>query len=359
MNLGMRMGFLRLAGLAALGMTAALAQTSVTFVGGQLSLTTPGSDQNVKVEVEAAVVRLFGFPGITDGTAYSPVAGVAVITGAGNDQVEFDVQSALSLDVRIDTKTGPSKTLVKWKLLAGGAAPVASLDIDSGASGERYVSVELDSETPNATVLVDAGTATEVLTKVNSSNLSDTLRVSFGAAAPKTAFELVSAASSLTADVRGGGTGGQDELVYKITQTRPATVDVSWAIESGAGDDKIEAVISAPGATVKQRGSALAQGGNDFVLFESDAFSTETGLTLNGGLGTDYLAQVIKGRFQASQTLQTVMAGGDGNDILILTTDTGIFGTGLPNDLFPIINCGPGIDQFNAFGSIRGCESRL
>lgn len=48
-----------------------------------------------------------------------------------------------------------------------------------------------------------------------------------------------------------------------------------------------------------------------------------------------------------------------GGDILVSTTDTGIFGTGLPNDLFPIIDCGPGNDRFNASGEILSCEARL
>lgn len=48
-----------------------------------------------------------------------------------------------------------------------------------------------------------------------------------------------------------------------------------------------------------------------------------------------------------------------GDDILVSTTDTGIFGTGLPNDLPSIIDCGLGNDRFNAFGIIRSCEARL
>ncbi|MBL8217259.1 MAG: hypothetical protein JNK87_41445 [Bryobacterales bacterium] len=69
--------------------------------------------------------------------------------------------------------------------------------------------------------------------------------------------------------------------------------------------------------------------------------------------------QTIQGRFQNSQTLQTAMFGGPGNDKLALSTDTGIFGTGLPNDTFPSIDCGLGNDLFQAFGLIRGCEARF
>jgi hypothetical protein len=142
-------------------------------------------------------------------------------------------------------------------------------------------------------------------------------------------------------------------------QARRAEVNLNWAIDTGAGEDQVDALVSASGSTVTQRGSVLTRGGNDTVQFETDAFSTVTGLTINGGPGADLLAQVIKGRFQSSQTLRTSMFGGDGDDELILTTDTGIFGTGLPNDTVPLIDCGLGTDRFNAFGLIRACESRL
>jgi hypothetical protein len=248
---------------------------------------------------------------------------------------------------------------VKWEILPGAAAPVANLEIRSGNNPERKVMLELASENRAATFQVDAGSATELVAKVLSTNTSDRLRVAFAGNAPKTSFELVSAAGVLDVDVRGAGTAAADELIYKIAQTRPAEVSVNWALDAGDGADKVEATVSAPGSTVTQRGAAHGRGGDDSLRFETDAFSTVTGLTLTGGLGTDELAQVIKGRFQNSQTLQTFLVGGDGDDVLILTTDTGIFGTGLPNDLNPVIDCGAGNDRFQAFGFIRSCEARL
>ncbi len=194
--------------------------------------------------------------------------------------------------------------------------------------------------------------------KVVSSNRSDFLRVGFSATAPKTALEVISAADSLETEVRGGPGGTSDELVYKIVQDRMGVVSAVWEIDAGAGNDKVEALVDAPGSAVTLRGAIQARSGNDLVKVETNAFSATTGLMISGGPRSDNLLQTVEGRFQASQTLQTVMQGGDGNDELVLTTDTGIFGTGLPNDLFPIINCGPGTDSFNAFGNIRGCELR-
>ncbi|MGL4398773.1 MAG: hypothetical protein ACRCXD_02800 [Luteolibacter sp.] len=53
-----------------------------------------------------------------------------------------------------------------------------------------------------------------------------------------------------------------------------------------------------------------------------------------------------------------VLGAGNGNDTLILSTDTSINGTGLPNAVNSVINGGDGFDLFNAFGIIS-CEQRL
>ncbi|MBL8230498.1 MAG: hypothetical protein JNL98_18550 [Bryobacterales bacterium] len=344
---------------ALLSAASAMAQTSVTFNGGQLALSTTAANQQLKVEVNGNSARLFGFSGVTDGQRYNGVSAILVQTGMGDDNVEFVVESAESLNVQVNTGAGNSTTNVKWKILAGGVSPIADLDIVSGTAGQRNVIVEIESEARTAAVTVDAGAASEIAAKIMSSNFSDNLRVAFAGAAPKTQLEIGSNASTLAVDVRGLGTQLADELKYSIAQSRPASVDLYWNIDSGLGNDMVEAKVSASGSTVTQRGTVLSAGGDDHVLFETDAFSTVTGLSINGGLGNDDLRQIIKGRFQSSQTLQTVMAGGDGNDTLVLTTDTGIFGTGLPNDTVPVLNCGPGIDQFQGFGLIRFCESRL
>lgn len=334
------------------------AQTSVELSGGRLAVTTPPGDQSVKVEVTGRSARLFGFPGIADGTTYGALSGVSVATGSGNDKVEFAVESADSFDIQIDTGLGQANSNVKWKVLAGSAAPAVNVAVAAAGTAERIVVVEVDSESNFTSVGINTSAMTEVAAKVVSSNVSDFLRVHFSATAPKTSLEVKSAAAALETAVRAGAAATADELIYKIVQSRPAMVNSSWEIDSGAGNDKIEALVDAPGSTVTQRGSILARGGDDFVKVETAAFSSVTGLAISGGAGNDSLTQTIKGRFQASQTLQTEMQGGDGSDSLVLTTDTGIFGSGLPNDLFPIINCGAGFDSYQAFGIIRNCEVR-
>ncbi|MCU0227819.1 MAG: hypothetical protein MUF01_09300 [Bryobacterales bacterium] len=364
MNLNQRLkqhgNVLLACGLAAgvVGAMGAAAQSVVDVTGGRLAVTAPSGDRSVKVEVQGRTARLFGFPGIPDGAAYGSLSGVSVQTGSGNDQVEVAVESAESFDLRVDTGIGQATSKVKWKVLAGAGSPAINIEIGGAGAQERLAVIEVDSESSFAAVNIETSPMTEVAAKVISSNVSDFLRVGFGATAPKTSLEVVSAAASLETEVRGGPTGAADELVYKIVQTRPAIVSTLWSIDTGAGNDKLEALIDAPGSTVTNRGSILARGGDDQVKLESNAFGTATGVTINGGAGNDQLEQLVKGRFLPSQTLQTTMLGGDGADSLVLTTDTGIFGTGLPNDLFPIINCGAGVDTFNAFGQIRGCESR-
>ncbi len=345
--------------LSSLSAVLCFSQTTATVVGGRLSVVTSAADQSAKVEVRGGTTRLFGFAGLPDGQTYVNLTGIAVQTGAGSDKIEFDIESPNSLDISANNGTGPAETSVKWKLQAGGMTPSANIAISGAPSGASKVNVEVDNESNSASIGIDAGTATEVAAKVNSSNTSSFLRTAFNAAAPKTSLEINSAASALELDIRAGALASNDELTYKVSQSRAATISANWNVDGGAGDDKIEASLSTSGSTVTHRGSFFGRGGNDFIKVETDGFATVTGLTINGGLGDDQLEQVVKGRFQMSQTLGTTMIGADGTDYLTLSTDTGIFGTGLPNDINPIINCGAGSDFFKAFGQIIGCEARF
>lgn len=340
---------------------AANAQSVVSQVGGRLSLTTPNGDQSVKIEVGpvSGVVRAFGFAGIPDGAEYSNVTGVAITTGAGNDKVEVKVETPTSFDLRIDTQGGESESLVSWKILSGAAAAAATIDIASATIGKQYALVEVDSDTRNATITMRARNANDFSGKVASSNTSDFLRAIVDTTAPKFAFDLSSSASVLELDAIGGSAGVANDTKYTISQSRPAALQLNWALRGSNLSDVVEVKTSAPGSTIVQQGLAQFFGGSDNVKFETEGFSTVTGLSIDGGGGNDQLAQIIKGRFQNSQTLQTSLFGRGGDDELVLTTDTGIYGTGLPNDLPSIIDCGLGNDRFNAFGIIRSCEARL
>ncbi|MCU0758518.1 MAG: hypothetical protein MUF07_04855 [Steroidobacteraceae bacterium] len=337
------------------------AQTLVEQAGGRLTLTTPNADQSVKVVVGPApgVASVSGFPGIADGTTYSGLTGVTVNTGAGNDLVEFDVETFESFSVQANTAGGSSERKIKWKIRPGTGTVAANVDVTGAAAGSQVSLVEVDSEANSAAVTLRTGLGSEVAAKVQSSNPTESLRVVFDAPAPKSTLEVASSANALEVDVRGGTTIAANELKYTIAQSRPATVALNWSIATSALADVVEANVAAPGSTVTQRGSVVTRAGDDLAKFETEGFGTVTGLALNGGLGNDQLLQVVKGRFQGSQTLQTVMRGAEGDDQLTLTTDTGIFGTGLPNDRFPIVDCGAGFDQFNAFGQIIGCEARF
>lgn len=358
MNLAAKLALISSA--AAVIATAASAQTQVDLVSGRLSLITPNGDQAVSLEVgpTAGTARVYGFPGLADGTEYFGVSGITLVTGEGNDKIEFDIGSPQSLDIRVDTQGGEAETTVVWDILSGVDHAVAALSLSATGGRMGLAAVDIASEVADASISVDTGPAAEVSTKVISPNTSDYLGVTFQSAGRKSTLEIDSAASILEATIGGGQTTGARELKYAIKST-PARVALSWDIQTGNGPDKIEAKIDASGSTVTHRGEVNARGGNDLVRLETDAFSTVTGLIVRGGAGADALAQILKGRFQASQTLQARLIGGAGNDQLQLTTDTGIFGTGLPNDLFPVINCGDGLDRYNAFGRIIACEGRL
>lgn len=339
----------------------AQAQTVVNLNSGRLSLVTPNGDQTVKVEIGPSVgeARVFGFPGVADGAHYLGVTGLTVVTGAGADTVEVLVNSPQSLDVQIDTQGGEGQASVVWSVPAGAAGINASLQLDATGGTMKSASIEAISQVNDARFTIDTGAAAEVTAKVVSPSESNFLGVVFMGSAVKSTLAVESSARSLELNVTGGNITAANELKYQVSQNVPAAVSTRWNIVSGAGADLIEATVAAPGSTVTQRGTVRTQGGADYIKFETEGFSTTTGLTLNGGDGNDVVAQIIKGRFQMSQTLQTRLFGATGDDQLILTTDTGIYGTGIPNDLNPIIDCGLGTDQFNGFGIIRSCESRL
>lgn len=351
--------FPRFLSLSAISAALCLAQTTASQSGGRLSIVTSNADQSAKVEVRGATTRLFGFAGLPDGQAYVNLTGITVQTGSGNDKIEFDIESSASLDIAAWNGTGPSETTVKWKIQAGSLSPAANIVVNGTPLGSNKINIEVDNESNSASVSIDAGVATETAAKINSSGNSNFLRTTFAASAPKTSLEVNSGAAALELDIRSAALNSNDELIYKINQSRAGTVSANWNLDSGAGDDKIEALLTTSGSTVTHRGSIVSRAGNDTVLVETDAFATISGLTLNGGAGDDHLSQIVKGRFQMSQTLGTTLLGGDGTDYLTLETNTGIFGTGLPRDINPIINCGAGSDFFKVFGQIIACEARF
>jgi hypothetical protein len=290
----------------------AFGQTTVSFVNGKLTLTTPGTDQNVKVEMKGAegAASLFGFPGIADGTIYSGVTGVSINTGAGD-----------------------ALTKMQWKIRPGAAQTNASLTLASAAGGLQLAEISFDSETlGNASINVNTGNASEVVTKVNADDPSNRFDVAFNSRGGKTLLEILSAALTLNVNARGTHNAALNEINHSIAQIRPGTMNVATNVTLGANADKFEGKVSAPGSTAVHTGTINGGGGDDFINIETDSTSSVNGQTVSGGAG---------------------------NDFLILFTDSAIRGTGLPNDVEPIINGGVGFDLYNAFGLILNCEGRL
>jgi hypothetical protein len=340
---------------------AAAAQTTAIVSGGRLTLTTTSANQNVKVEMKEAVgvARVFGFSGIADGTTFSGLSGVTVETGAGNDTIEFDVISTVSYDLRVSSGSGSLESQTQWKILPSASTVNANVTYASVAGSLQKVGLTIDNEAANAAISIGTGNASDVDAKILSDDPTAALTVSFHSRAAKTTLELVSAASTLNASIRGAHATSGSEVKYVLNQLRPAAVTLSQDVTLSAGDDKLESVLAAPGSRAMLLGTIRAGAGNDLILLENDTFSTVNGVTLNGGLGNDFLSNKTKGEFQLSQSVGANIFGGPGDDILIQTTDTLIRGTGLPNDVQSIIDGGDGFDLFNAFGFIRNCEGRL
>lgn len=340
--------------------TAAQAQTAVTFVDGRLAVLTNGANQSAKVEVTpAGGVRLFGFAGVADGASYFGVSAIAVTTGSGADKLEFDIQSSQSLSVALNTGAGDAETVVKWKVLPGGTTPNVRFDLASRVGGNQLANIEIDSEATGAAVAVTTGNANEANVKVISDDPSEFLGVTLVSRARKTALDVTSGAARTALDLRGAYTIFPNEVKYNLSQVQTGVVTVATDVTLASGNDLVEANISAPGSTVQLTGNIRGGAGDDLILIDSAARSTIVGLTVAGGIGNDFLDVGVVGRFQLSQTLGARLLGGDGNDTLILTTDTAIVGTGLPNDVIPVIDGGPGFDLFFAFGQILNCEGRL
>ncbi|MDX2147703.1 MAG: hypothetical protein SFZ23_09295 [Planctomycetota bacterium] len=339
----------------------ASAQTSVSLVGGRLTITTNNAEQNVKVEMKEApgVARLFGFQGVLDGTAYAGVTGVTINTGAARDRVEFDIETRVSVDLRVNSGAGELESKTQVKVLPAAVPVVAGIAYTSLPGALKLVNVEVDNEAANARVSIDTGNATEVNAKVLSDDPSNSLNVAFNARGAKTTVELASAASVLDVSLSGAHATPGSEVKHVIGQLRPATVRVSNNVTLSSGSDKLESKVAAPGSSVTIVGAARGGDGDDLALFEIEGASVVNGLSLEGGAGNDLLSNQTKGVFQLSQTVGARILAGPGDDLLILTTDTAIRGTGLPNDVQNVIDGGEGFDLYNAFGLIRNCEGRL
>jgi hypothetical protein len=339
----------------------AFAQTQVGLIGGRLTLTTNNTEQNVKVEMKEGpgVARVFGFQGIPDGTAYTGVSAVTVNTGSARDQVQFDIESRQSMDIRINTGAGDLESKVQWKLLSTTGNTSASVVYTGTPSALQKIEADFDNETANATINLDTGVAGEVTAKLLSDDPANNLGVTFNSRGAKTGFELASNALNLDVTLRGTHSTSFSEVKHVISQLRPANVRVQNDVTLSGGDDKLESKISAPGSNTTVLGAIRGLGGNDNIFVEAEGVQVVNGLTLDGGAGNDFLTNATKGWFQLSQTVGANIFAGPGDDFLILTTDTGIRGTGLPNDVQNIIDGGDGFDLYNAFGFIRNCEGRL
>ncbi len=341
---------------------AASGQTSVSFVGGHLTLVTPNGDQNVKIEMKGpeGQAALFGFPGIADATLVNGVIAISVITGTGRDEVQFDIEQASSLSITSDTGAGDALTKMQWKIRPSMLPVNAVYQMRSLPGSLQLAELQFDPETPGeARLSIDSGNAGEVKVKINADDPSSRLVASVNARGAKTEVEVISNAAELSMSGSGTHSAPLNEVKYSISQLRPANVAVAMNLGLGAGSDKFEGKISAPGSASLLTGSINGGGGDDFLLFEVGGLESVIGIAIDGAAGNDYVELKNSGVFQLSQTVGARLLGGAGDDRLLLSTDSIIRGTGLPNDVIPIINGGPGFDLYFGFGQILNCEGQL
>jgi hypothetical protein len=323
-----------------------------------LSLVTDAAYQNVRLEVGPVTgeVRVYGFPGISDGTSFSGITSALVKTGGGNDQFALDALTFGDFAVAVDTGAGELSTSVQWKVGVS-AAPVAStFDLVSIAGPNQFANVEFVNDAAKATFAARVVCATSSTTKVLSVDPTDTLGVSYFGSAVNTTLEVTSRAQALNVAARGSHTAIGNSVKYTINQNEPAPVNFATGLALGPGNDSLELLVNAPGSPLTLTGIVRARGGDDLLLVVPTAASTTSGLALGGEAGADQLTFDVKGAFQLSPTLRTRLLGGAGNDLLTLQTDSAIVGSGLPNDLVPLIDGGADFDLYKAFGEIVNCE---
>lgn len=377
-----------------------------TVVDGTLSIFTGPANVNAKFVVGPAAgqVQVFGIGSIGEGAVFQGVRGITLITGAGDDQLEFVIDSPQSLDLVVDTGSGTAETKVQWRVPQSIASAVGSLDLRSGGGstrtfvevesaapdfrfgwnmnggggdkqvfgkfdfrpgsrnvtndiafslggGRHAVSMEVNSEAVRHAMRLNTGAISEISTKISSPNATESLSVDFTTTAPKTALEVQSAANVLNLNLGGNYGPFNNEVLYSVAQTRPGVVTANLGLRTGVVADKLEMNFSGPGSRLSLGGSIVTGGGNDEVKIETDMTASTT---LGTDLGTenDRAELLFKGPLFAPLAGLPRILGGDGNDAITLVAEQGFTGQS------PRINCGPGTDQVRGFGVILNCETR-
>jgi len=363
----------------------------------------PGST-NIKVEVgSGGRVTVIDNTGATAPRTYPGVGAINVTSGAGDDLVEFDINSSQSLALSVATGAGNAFVKLQWKVPPGAASTSSTLAMSSGGGnvnveldfasetptssfawssnfgggeklikgsvafkpgtinarknvdlanlggGFHLISFEVDNEARDASLAFNSGFARDVTYKVISDNPTRSLNVDTQLRGARNNVEILSASAATTTKFSGGTANTQGaETNYVVVQSVLGTLSATLNHAAlGASSSKLNAKFD--GA------ASLALGGTVTGSIVGDAIKLETGMPTSSTLLVDTLdgddsVDFIAGNRLAGGAGQPRFLLGAGNDVLNVIAAAG-------STAIPSIDCGAGEDFAKAtVGSAAGCE---
>lgn len=384
------------------------AHGQVSVSGGVMTISTPPGDVNSKVIVGPApgVVALFQVPGTGDGQTFTGIRAVRFLTGAGYDQLDFEITQAANFEVFVDTGAGDAQVQAKWIIPATAATLNPKLTINTGA-GQKKIQVDLESYAQRVdfdwTYNAGAGPAevkgqvefkegsvsntadialnlsaaadkvelivdsladnlrldvigrgandinTKVLADDRGTNLDVLFDVTGDAGGNMYAFEMASAVPNVWVDYLVGGSPATDEIKLAMVQLVPGNIRSSVNGNLGLFADKVELLYDGVPSTLRLTGLLDTSGGNDELKLAS-GFNTSSSLQIRGGDGNDLVNAEIKGSLNSIGTAPLRLLGGNNDDILMIKAEGGSLGT--PS----VVDGGPGFDIGSGPGLVVNCE---
>jgi hypothetical protein len=364
----------------------------------------PGG-KNIKIEMKQGP----GVAVVLDAAAAAPrtftgVRRIAMDTGAGSDQIEFDLDVAQSLALDIMSGSGDANVKIQWKLRptagavqstlamrSGGGIVNTELDFESEAAdstfdwtanfgggnklvkagvefkpgtqvarnrvalalggGRHVVGFEGDSAARDASFSFDAGNATEVLYKLLSPNPTQRLDVATTVRGEKNGVEILAAASDLRTRLSGSAASGTGvaETNWNVAQTVAGTITATSDFRGAGTAMNFGAKFDGAASTLTLGGLLVGTVGNDSIKVETSANVIST-LLLDALGGDNVLDFIAVGRLVAGAVQPRFVMGG-GNDNFNLIARDG-------STANPAIDCGAGADNAKAsVGTPSGCEN--
>lgn len=305
------------------------AQTSVSAGVLRVQLGPVSSQAKFVVGPAAGAVEVFGVPGTPDGTRFGGVNAIDWVSGAGDDQLTFEINQAQQFDLAVNTGAGNSQVDVKYVVPPTAVAPIRptvalhlgagfkkvqvqlesfgrSVDFGLGGNfgagdtefkgelqykqgsqeakglmalnfgaGLNKAEIKVDSEARDLALDLAPRFMQELNTTILSDDPSSSARVRFApvgvASGSKIGFEMVSAAPSITLDHQVAGGAGADEVKLGLTTLGPATVTSSALVNLGQSMDKIElAYKGLPSTLFNLQGTVDLGGADDEALLLVD-----------------------------------------------------------------------------------------